>query len=265
MELGAGAACAEVRADALCEVPHDYSASSRNGRLGSGITLAAGEADAARPVYLVDHNVLSPSEDVIELVYADGGSDFYDHLGSSRSYVREAMETVAAGDGSLLTKNPGGVPEWTLVDSGGMTATFGSADSTTGRALVHAIQVQAAGAAPAQLSYAYAAAPNADLLTKITDASGREVDLDWNALDSAACPNAILCVTGPDGITWRYIGTSVSGGTATPLEKVNNGTRDILKLEWTSDRVSAISGTRTISTQRTRASRPGTTAPTSWR
>lgn len=108
-----------------CTPPPDFSTSSRDGRLGSGITLAAGEAGGARPVYLVDHNLLSGSgqTDAIEVVYADGGSDYYKHLGSSRSYVREAVEAAAAGDGSLLTKNPGGDPEWTLVDPGGMSAT----------------------------------------------------------------------------------------------------------------------------------------------
>lgn len=131
-----------------CEVPPDYSASSRDGRLGIGITLAAGEADAARPVYLIDHNLVA-NEDLIEVVYADGGSDFYRHLGSSRSYVREAVETVAAGDGSLLTKSPGGDPEWTLVDAGGMSATFAAADASTGWALVQAVQVQASSRAPA--------------------------------------------------------------------------------------------------------------------
>jgi hypothetical protein len=153
-----------------------------------------------RPVYLIDHNLLSGQAqmDSIEVVYADGGSDFYRHLGSSRSYVRAAVETVAAGDGSLLTKNPSGDPEWTLVDAGGMTATFGAADSTTGRALVKSIQVQASSGAPAQLSYSYAAPPNADLLTQITDSSGRTVELEWNVLDANACSAAILCVTQRD-------------------------------------------------------------------
>ena len=225
-----------------CTAPPDYSSSSRDSRLGSGVTLAAGESDGARPVYLIDHNLLSgqAQTDAIEVVYADGGSDYYQHLGSSRSYVRAAVETVGAGDGSLLTKNPGGSPAWTLMDAGGMTASFGAADTATGRALVEAIQVQAASSAPAQISYTYAAPPNADLLTLITDASGRSIELDWNTLDAVACPNAILCVTGPDNVTWRYIGTAASGGTAAPVEKVNNGTRDILKLEWTSDRVSSI-------------------------
>lgn len=90
------------------------------------------------------------------------------------------------------------------------------------------------------MSYAYAAPPNADLLTAISDASGRQVQLVWNVLDSSGCANAILCVTGPDNLTWRYIGTAASGGTATPIEMVNNGVRDILRLEWSSGRVVSI-------------------------
>jgi RHS repeat-associated protein len=224
-----------------CTPPPDYSSTSRDGRLGTGVTLAAGEADTARPVYLIDHNVLSgPAHtDAIEVVYADGGSDYYQHLGSSRSYVRATVETLAAGDGSLLTKSPGGDPEWTLVDVAGMSATFGAADSTTGRALVKAIQVQASSGAPAQLSYTYAAPPNADLLTQITDTSGRTLDLDWNTLDPTACPDAILCVTGPDNVTWKYVG---SGATSTdaPVAKINNGVRDILELQWANGRVATI-------------------------
>ena len=225
-----------------CTPPPDYSTSSRDGRLGSGVVLAAGEAESARPTYLVDHNLLSGQAqmDTIEVVYADGGSDYYRHLGSSRSYVRAAVEASAAGDGSLLTKSPGGDPEWTLVDAAGMTATFTAADPSTGRALVKAIQVQASSTAPAQLSYTYAAPPNADLLTKITDTSGREVRLDWNVLDSVACAAAILCVTGPDNRTWRYIGTAASGGTATPVTKVSNAVREIVKLEWSGARVVSI-------------------------
>ena len=225
-----------------CTPPPDYSSSSRDSRLGVGVTLAAGEADSARPAYLIDHNLLTgqAQTDAIELVYADGGSDYFKHLGSSRSYVRAAVEAVAAGDGSLLTKSPGGDPAWTLVDAAGMTASFGAADSSTGRALVKVIQVQASSSAPAQLSYTYAAPPNADLVTQITDASGREVRLDWNVLDSASCANAVLCVTGPDDVTWRYIGTAASGGTGTPIEKVHDGVRDILKLEWSSNRVVSI-------------------------
>ena len=222
-----------------CTIPPNYSSSSRDGRLGAGITLAAGEAASARAVYLIDHNLLAPpaQADEIEVVYADGGSDYYKHLGSSRSYVRSAVETAPAGDGSLLTKNPGGNPEWTLVDAGGLSATFGPVDSTTGRALVSAIQVQASSSAPPELSFTYAAPPNADLLTTITDASGRQLQLVWNALNASGCASAILCVTGPDNVTWRYIGTAASGGTATPIEKVNNGVRDILKLEWSSNRI----------------------------
>ena len=216
-----------------CTPPPDYSTSARDSALGGGFTLAAGEPGGARPISLIDHNKLSDQAqfDGIELVYGDGGSDFYQHLGSSQDYVHMSIEGTASGDGSILTKHPGSDPEWSLTDPSGLTATFGPADATTGEAPVRTLHVQSAGSSPAQLSFTY----TGTALTKITDAAGREVRLDGN---HQTCLDAILCVTGPDDVTWRYIGTS--GGTTGRLERVNDGTRDILKLHWTAGQLDTI-------------------------
>jgi RHS repeat-associated protein len=221
-----------------CTPPHDYSTSNRGTSLGSGIILAAGEPEGGRPSYLIDHNKLSGQAqfDEIELVYGDGGSDYFQHLGSSLEYRVTPVDGAPASDGSTLTKNPSADPEWSLTDPIGLVATFGPADATTGEARVRTLQVQNTSSSPAKLSFTY----SASTLTKITDASGREVRLDWNSLNPSSCSAAILCVTGPDNVTWRYVGTQASGGTSGPLERVNDGVRDILKLHWTGSQLDTL-------------------------
>lgn len=85
--------------------PPDYSTSSRDSRLGPGITLGAGEAEGVRPILLLDHNNLSGTAqfDALEVVYSDGDSVYYEHGGSSSLAYSPALT-----DGSLLTKNPAG-------------------------------------------------------------------------------------------------------------------------------------------------------------
>ena len=69
--------------------------------------------------------------------------------------------------------------------------------------------------------------------------SGRSLTLDWNELDPTGCPAAILCVTGPDAQTWTYVGNA-SSGTSGQLVTVNDGTRDILGLGWSSGEITSI-------------------------
>jgi len=51
----------------------------------------------------------------------------------------------------------------------------------------------------------------------MTDTSNRVVELVWNAVDSVGCADAILCVTGPDGETWKYIGEDLLGAARTQV------------------------------------------------
>ncbi len=214
--------------------PPDYSTSSRDSRLGPGITLGAGEGEGGRPIFLIDHNALSGTAqfDAIEIVYSDGDSVYYEHPGSSSLAYSPAIE-----DGSLLTKNPASPysasdPAWTLIDAGGFSAGFGAVDPAAGRAPVLTLQTQAASSGAMKLTLGYSANPAAPgTLVSITDPSGRSLQLAWNFLDPSSCAAAILCVTGPDGVTWRYIGTG-GGGTSGSLERVNDGIRDLMKLHW---------------------------------
>ncbi len=53
----------------------------------------------------------------------------------------------------------------------------------------------------------------------------------WNVLNPSGCISAIVCMTGPDGVVWRYVGDT-GGGTSGKLARVNNGTRDLLAITY---------------------------------
>jgi hypothetical protein len=188
-----------------CAPPRDYSTSPRDSRLGPGITLGAGEGDR-RPIRLIDHNLLSDTAqfDAIEVVYSDGASDYFEHSVVSPVYL------PFFADGSTLTKKPsppysGSSPAWTLIDADGLTAGFDAIDPATGSAPLLTLQTQAAASSAAKLTYSYSTHPAAPpgTLVGISDESGRTLQLDWNFLNGGSCTSAILCATGPDGVTWR--------------------------------------------------------------
>ena len=55
------------------------------------------------------------------------------------------------------------------------------------------------------MSYSFSTADPAKV-TSVTDDSGRTLTFTWNSLNSSGCTGAILCITGPDAVTWKYVG-----------------------------------------------------------
>jgi RHS repeat-associated protein len=218
-----------------CTPPPDYSISKRESPLGGGMTLNAGEAGTRRPLMLIDHNDLSGQArfNAIEVVYGDGGDEYFRAVGDHGTrYVQEDLGGTPTESGAALTKNPSpgtATPAWTLQDADGLTSTFAQTNSETGGALVTSAQVAAPNDSAAKITYTYSA-EHAGLLTSISDASGRALVLDWHLVDPTRCPDALLCVTGPDGRTWRYVGDGTGGSSGT-LVRVNNGVRDVMAFE----------------------------------
>lgn len=120
------------------------------------------------------------------------------------------------------------------------------------------LQTQAASSGAEKLTFGYSANPAAPpgTLVSVTDPSGRSLQLAWNFLDPSSCAAAILCVTGPDGLTWRYIGTG-GGGTSGSLERVNDGTRDLMKLHWSTSVPSLVDQVRNANDLDPAAASPG--------
>ena len=185
--------------------------------LGPGWTLNAGPDLSAAPKSLVDLSLLGEEEkmEAAEVQFADGDSAFYGRVGQTNTYIAEP------GDGSLLSKNANGT--WTLAEGDGVIYTFKLAD-TMGVAKLDSVEFVDAGPGKGKLTYAF----EGTKVRSITDGAGRQLVFKWTA---AECPNAILCIEGPDSVTWRYIGAA-SGGTAGWLTKVNNGTRDVAAVEY---------------------------------
>ena len=192
--------------------------------LGAGWTFVAGEDMASPPSRLVDHNLLpagNPEKfDAVEMIFPDGNSDFYTHVGTTNTYVS------APGEGSELKKNVNGT--WTLVDIDGSLYTFGISAAGTGVATLTSAEIIDANAGEGALTYSFSTSSPARIQS-ITDGAGRSLSFAWNAINAAACSDAILCMTGPDGATWRYYGTSGATGR---LARVFNGLRYVLAITY---------------------------------
>lgn len=194
--------------------------------LGAGWTVSPTGADL--PARLIDHNFTTTDHfDAIERVSADGSSDYYTHVAGTNTYL------PPPGDNSQLTQNPAG---WTLTDPDGSVFNYNNTlDSEHSYGLVSAVTTDGT---PGQgkLAYAY----NGIRLTSITDtATSRALTLNWNAIVPASCSTAILCVTGPDGVTWTYKGDG-TGNTSGNLVRVSNGTRDLALITYAGGYVSKL-------------------------
>lgn len=194
-----------------------------NRGFGAGWLLDAGAADAGAPLQLLDHNLLTAGArlDVVEAIYADGSSTCFTHVGETATYI------AAPGDGQLLSKNADG--SWTLT-SGETIVSFGVANGATGIASLTSVESTGAAAGNGKLAYSYAIA-DPSKIAAVTDTAGRSLTFTWSDLNPAGCAAAIVCVSGPDGVTWRYVGDS-GGGTSGKLLKVNNGTRDLAQVGY---------------------------------
>jgi RHS repeat-associated protein len=194
-----------------------------NRGLGAGWILDTGASELDAPLALVDHNLLVGSSrlDAVEAFYADGSSACFTHVGETNTYV------AAAGDGQQLSQNADG--SWTLI-SGDTIASFGVAAGSSGIAPLKTIESAGAGAGNGKLTYTFSA-QDPSKIASVADGVGRTLSFTWSSLNPAGCLSAIVCITGPDSVTWRYIGDA-SGGTAGKVIKVNNGTRDLAAVSY---------------------------------
>jgi YD repeat-containing protein len=203
--------------------------STDNG-LGAGWTLDAGRG---APVKLWDHAHANDPQDQFdsaEVIWPDGSSNFFSHVGNANSRVYKAP----TGSSMYLSKNGDG--SWTLNDNAGSVYSFGAA-SGGGIAKLLSAEITAGAPGKAKLTYTYNDSPLR--LTQITDPAGRTLTLTWNALTPGSCAGALLCVTGPDNVTWKYIGDG-TGGTSGRIAKVNDGTRDLLQITYTNGKPTQI-------------------------
>jgi RHS repeat-associated protein len=183
---------------------------STNNGLGAGWTLSGG---AAPPTKLINHAIIYQF-DALEIVWPDGSSDYYDHVGKSNTY------RAPPGSGDQLTKNKDGT--YTLLAADGYIYSFGVANGTTGVAHLTSAEASSAGVGKSVITYSYNAS---DRLTNIVDSAdpGRTVTLNWS------CSGYLVCIKGPDGVQWTYRG--VSGGTGA-LATINDGTRNLLTFAY---------------------------------
>jgi RHS repeat-associated protein len=206
-------------------VSYNSQAAGANG-LGAGWLLDPGVADSGAPTRLVDRNLLTGGArmDAVEANFSDGSSSCFLHVGQSNTYA------PSPGGGAQLSKNADG--SWTYV-GGDTVATYSPADGQTAVASPTTIRVSSAAAGKAKLDYAFSSS-DPTKVTSVTDDSGRTLSFAWNALNPSGCSSAILCVTGPDGVTWRYVGDA-GGGTSGRLSTVNDGVRDIASVGYDSN------------------------------
>jgi RHS repeat-associated protein len=184
--------------------------------LGTGWTMSVGDQSASPPAELIDRSVFVGTAHLasVERVSADGSIDEYGRVGVSSTYL------PVAGDGSQLTKNKDG--SWTLVDPDGSVFSFGQADATTGVAQLTQAQVLATASGKAKYVYTYTSGkPTSVAVQDDLGNTFSSLSLNWS------CTGALVCVTGPDGQTWKYFGESGSTGR---LAKVNDGTRDLIQM-----------------------------------
>lgn len=194
--------------------------------LGVGWTLDAGDELAAPPSALIDHSVSGSGRgDVVEIVFPEGSPAFYTHVTNSTAYIS------TPGDGSQLTRSPDGadadaIPDgWTLLDSDGAIYSFGQASQTTGTASLVTAEIADASPGAGKLTYAFSGTK----ITSITDTAGRKLEFIWNSINPAGCASAILCIKGPDGVTWQYVSEAGTGR----LKRIHNGTRNLFEFEYT--------------------------------
>ena len=205
-----------------------------NHGFGPGWVMDAGDSLSNPPEKLVDHSLLAGSSkyDAVEVVFPGGGSSYYTHVGTGNVYQPEP------GDTSELKKNPDLTDpthkwSWTLTDEDGTIYTFGQTGTVAplnSDARVTGAEISDASAGQAKLTTVFASDPTK--VASITDTAGRALTFTWNSISPTGCPAAIVCVAGPDGVVWKYIGDG-TGGTSGNLARVNDGTRDLVAFGYT--------------------------------
>jgi RHS repeat-associated protein len=203
------------------------------GSSGPGWTFAD---SSGAPAKLIDHSNLSPAFDSVERVEADGSSVYYGHVSSvyNGQVVGTGRYTSPAGDTSVLTKD--GTGAFQLNDPDGSTYSFTAPDAT-GTATLTSAQVLTANG-HGKLTYTFTSG-KLTLITASGNASPDGQAASWQPIATLslrwagdpACAGALVCVTGPDGQTWKYVG-SATGGTSGDLQSVFDGTRTLLQIGY---------------------------------
>lgn len=197
---------------------------TRDVGLGAGWTLAAGDEATNPPAKLIDRRFLSGASRLaaVEVIYPSGGATLFTRIGDTNVYV------AAPGDGTELRKNADST--WTLFAVDGTIYTFTASNTTTGEASLRGIESTSASPGKGMLTYTFST-QDPTKITQIVDGVGRALDFTWSSLDVGGCPDAILCITGPDNVRWRYVG-SAAGGVSGRLVRIHDGTRDIVALTY---------------------------------
>jgi RHS repeat-associated protein len=181
----------------------------------------------AVPAKLYDHNLYTGVNgnevyDGIERVNADGSSDYYAHVAGTNSgaYLSQT------GDRSSLSRNADNT--WTLADPDGSVYTFAATASTDNSYKLLSAEVAVGKSSDATFLYTHDAQGRIDLIeAKSGGTVVASLDLNW------ACTGALLCVVGPDGRTWKYIGESgATGRLRTVRLEWAGGGRDLARLGY---------------------------------
>jgi RHS repeat-associated protein len=189
----------------------DYnSLGTDNQGLGTGWTFTAGQG--AMPGALTELTATS-GLDGAEVAQRDGGTSTFSHIGGSNVF------TPGAFPKTRLSKNDDG--SYTLTTPDGSVYSYSAPDANGVSTLVSSeVVVTSAGAD--KLTYSF----SGETLTRITDVDGRQLTITWHSVSASGCPDAILCVTGPDNVRWKYVGDAGSG-TSGRVVRINDGVRDI--------------------------------------
>lgn len=172
--------------------------------------------------WLVDHTPLGDAKS-IEQFFGDGSSVVFTEVGQNSNVFRPND-----GSNSTLFKTSSTTAPYTITADDGSVWTYHASDPTTGIAQLIDVETLQASTGTGAISYAF---NGSGQLTSVTakDASTTIASLSLKWAGDPACTNAIVCVTGPDGQTWQYIGT---GGATGPLQTVFDGTRNVFKVTY---------------------------------
>jgi RHS repeat-associated protein len=181
----------------------------------SGHPLGAGWT--AGPVsWLLDHNVVGDSTSIQQFA-GDGSSVVFTRVGASAVF-----RPTDHSNAQLFLNPTTPSPTYTVIEPDGSVYTYGSATSS-GVASLSNVQSLAANYGTGEIDYGFTSGN----LTSVTAIDGANtlasISLSWT------CSGALVCLTGPDGQTWHYIGTSGSSG---KLQTVYDGTRNVLKISY---------------------------------
>jgi YD repeat-containing protein len=173
--------------------------------------------------WLIDHASLGDSASV-EQFFGDGSTVVFTRAGSSNVY--QAQD----GSNSLLMKNTTSPVTFTLVGGDGSVSTYGAPDGTTGYAQLTDVETLAASSGTSSISYGFTSGRLSSITAKDGSTTIATLRLDWAG---PTCSGALVCVSGPDGQQWKYIGAG-SGGTSGSLQTIFDGQRNILRVSYDS-------------------------------